>query len=246
MRKPRHPIERFPGFPPEPQTWNFPNIINGYVHHLTGGEFKVLWYILRHTYGWQKEIDAISLSQFERGIYSKRKNEWADRGTGLSRPTIVRALNSLQEKGFISKTTDKINTYQVVKNFNHPSKEIKPVASKKTLPTIFNDAIFNKQDGFDHRQTARKSVKFPEEWYTKVLASYQTLKGIALQGNEFQPVRQTIKTMFLSGRTPSEIADCMRFFQSSVEGDPSSIWAQWNINTVKMKLPEFLAGKLKG
>ena len=29
--------ERFPGFPPEKQTWNFPTILNGYIHTLSGG-----------------------------------------------------------------------------------------------------------------------------------------------------------------------------------------------------------------
>jgi len=88
-------MKKFKGFPPEGQYWQFPTIINGYIDQLTGAEFKVLWYILRHTYGFQKDYDSISLSQFEKGI----KN--ADAGTGLTKPTIIGALRTLKKKGFI-------------------------------------------------------------------------------------------------------------------------------------------------
>lgn len=94
-------MSEFPGFPPESQTWDFPTVLNGYVHILSGAEFKVLWYVLRHTYGWQKTHDAISLNQFQFGI--KRKNgTYLDKGTGLSRPKIIEALQSLKKKGFIT------------------------------------------------------------------------------------------------------------------------------------------------
>lgn len=91
---------KFEGFDPEIQSWNFPMAINGWVHKLSGSEFKVLWYILRHTYGWQKNSDFISYNQFKYGI--KRKDgKWADKGTGLSFPSIKKAIDGLIEKGFI-------------------------------------------------------------------------------------------------------------------------------------------------
>jgi len=91
---------KFPGFPEPQQTWNFPNCINGWVGRLTGAEFKVLWYILRHTYGWQKEEDSISIIQFCKGI-KKRDGGWLDKGTGLNKETVTLALRSLRTKGFI-------------------------------------------------------------------------------------------------------------------------------------------------
>ncbi len=61
---------KFPGFPPEPSTnfWSYPKALNGYWHTLSGSEQKVLDYILRHTWGFKKISDEISLTQLERGI----------------------------------------------------------------------------------------------------------------------------------------------------------------------------------
>lgn len=97
----------FPGFPPEPATnyWAYPRIVNGWWHKLTGSEQKVLDYILRHTWGYKKDKDAISFSQFGKGIYSKKEHKWIDRGTGLSRQAIDWAINGRKghSKGLIKK-----------------------------------------------------------------------------------------------------------------------------------------------
>lgn len=144
-KKQKEQPNRFPGFPPDQQTWNFPNIINGFVHQLRGGEFKVLWYILRHTYGWQKEKDRIALTQFEKGIFSKKRNGWLDRGTGLTRQTIITALKSLEATGFIKKTRSRINCYEVVKKLDHSNQESRHPDSQKTRPTISYGSIIKKQ-----------------------------------------------------------------------------------------------------
>lgn len=145
MKKLKEQPNRFPGFPPDQQTWNFPNIINGFVNQLTGAEFKVLWYILRHTYGWQKEKDRISLTQFENGIFSRKNNRWLDRGTGLTRQTIITALKSLEAMGFIKKTKSKINYYEVVKKLDLSNQENRHPNSQKTTPTISYGSIIKKQ-----------------------------------------------------------------------------------------------------
>jgi len=65
--------QKFPGFPSEPTTnfWSYPKALNGYWHILNGSEQKVLDYILRHTWGYNKTSDRISLSQFKYGITTK-------------------------------------------------------------------------------------------------------------------------------------------------------------------------------
>lgn len=97
------PQSIFPGFPEtlEKSYWQFPSIINNYVHSLTGGEFKVLWYILRHTFGWQKEQDKLSINQICNGI-ARRDGTILDKGTGLSRKWVITALSSLESKGFVT------------------------------------------------------------------------------------------------------------------------------------------------
>jgi len=99
---PKEPT-KFEGFPKEPQTnyWPYPREVDGWWHKLTGGEQKVLDYILRHTWGYKKTTDKISFSQFEKGIYSKRTRKWIDRGTGLRSQAISNSIKCLEEKGFI-------------------------------------------------------------------------------------------------------------------------------------------------
>jgi DNA-binding transcriptional ArsR family regulator len=64
---------------------------------LSGAEVKVLLYICRRTFGFKRESDNISLNQMLQGI-TKKDGSQLDLGTGLSKPTLLRALKSLQEK----------------------------------------------------------------------------------------------------------------------------------------------------
>lgn len=134
--------EKFSGFPPKPTIdfWCYPKALDKYWHCLNGSEQKVLDYILRHTWGFDKTHDEISLSQLMTGIKS------FDKGTGLSKPTVISAIQKLIIKGFIKKTEGKTaNNYEIVKDLNYPSKDSLPSAGKKDLQTIEKDTIDNKQ-----------------------------------------------------------------------------------------------------
>jgi phage replication O-like protein O len=61
---------------------------------LNEAELKVLLYIIRRTLGFKKHQDQISLSQIEKGTKH-------DRGVGLSKRTIIRALQSLEKRNCI-------------------------------------------------------------------------------------------------------------------------------------------------
>jgi len=142
-------MKKFPGFPPEPSMnfWSYPKDLNGYWHQLTGSEQKVLDYVLRHTWGFKKVADEISLTQLQKGI----KN--FDKGTGLARQTIITALKGLIRKGFISKKPgEKANYYELVKNLDYPSLKIRQVGSQKFKPTIDNYAIKKKQYAFSKKK----------------------------------------------------------------------------------------------
>nr|MDP9472985.1 replication protein [Chloroflexota bacterium] len=52
---------------------------------LSDAELRVLLYIVRRTFGFKREADAISLSQMVSGI-TTREGQVLDRGTGLSKP----------------------------------------------------------------------------------------------------------------------------------------------------------------
>ena|SRR5438876_11642964 len=67
---------------------------------LSGAELKVLLYIIRRTFGFKKTEDTISLSQMLNGITTKA-GEALDKGTGLSKKTLLVALNTLEAKHII-------------------------------------------------------------------------------------------------------------------------------------------------
>ncbi len=67
---------------------------------LSDAELRVLLYIVRRTFGFKRDRDAISLSQMVSGI-TTREGLVLDRGTGLSKATVARGLAGLREKGVI-------------------------------------------------------------------------------------------------------------------------------------------------
>jgi hypothetical protein len=79
----------------------FPDVLlDRVMPHLSGAEFKVLAYIVRRTFGFKKESDAISLDQICNGI-TRRDGSVLDEGTGLARKTAVAAIQGLEGKGVI-------------------------------------------------------------------------------------------------------------------------------------------------
>ena len=65
------------------------------MHRLSLAEIRCLLYILRHTYGFQKAEDAISLDQMVCGVPA------LNMGAGVYRRRLLATLNALQAKGFI-------------------------------------------------------------------------------------------------------------------------------------------------
>ncbi len=57
---------------------------------LLGSEFQMILFVIRKTYGYQKKTDIISLTQFEKG-------------TGLSRPTVVKTIKNLMTRKILVK-----------------------------------------------------------------------------------------------------------------------------------------------
>jgi hypothetical protein len=90
----------FEGYSPhncQEQFFTYPMILENYWWAMSGSEQKVLTFILRKTFGWQKQADSISLSQFTHG-------DGTGKGIGLSRAQVKRAITSLEKKKFIKVT----------------------------------------------------------------------------------------------------------------------------------------------
>ena len=70
------------------------------LSELSGAELKVLLYVIRRTFGFKKDSDLISLSQMVSGI-EKKDGTVLDKGTGLHKDSVIKAVKSLVSKGIL-------------------------------------------------------------------------------------------------------------------------------------------------
>jgi hypothetical protein len=131
----------------------YERLIDYAMHIPTGGGWKTMCYIARHTVGFNKVRDSISLSQICRGIKT-RDGRRLDYGTGLSRKAAVRAVAELEakklvivERGFRADTNGYAVNWSLIGNSRkETSGESKPtdsgdskpevVANRNTQPTV--------------------------------------------------------------------------------------------------------------
>jgi hypothetical protein len=73
------------------------------LSELSGAELKVVLYIIRRTFGFKRQTDTISINQMLFGI-TKKNGEVLDKGTGLSKPTLLKAIKELTDKKIILPT----------------------------------------------------------------------------------------------------------------------------------------------
>lgn len=107
----------------KPNFTQFPNVIlDELLSELSDAELKCICYIVRRTYGFQRETDKIALSQFETGLIS-HNGVRLDYGTGMSKRSIIRALKSLEDRSIIF-SDNKYNhkTYGINLNWNNGDK----------------------------------------------------------------------------------------------------------------------------
>lgn len=248
-----------------PNTTQTPNIIfNGLMKEMTDTELRVVLVVIRATYGW--------IADRETGM--RKEEDWISHyqlkeKTGRQSGALSNAIDSCIQKGWIEARDSKgnlLNTkgkrkgkniyYRIGKKImittSSESEKVRVTSSETANAETANAETEDyKRNSYTKetlnktglaKPTKRKDIEFSKEDYKKVVSAYENLKGIKPQGGEYLPIQQTIKTMFMSGRTPEQIISCMEWFADS----EAEIWEQWNIKTVKLKLPEFLSGKLKG
>lgn len=115
----------------------------------TIGEMKVLIYTLRHTWGYRDEYKKITLDEFQNGR-KRRNGSRIDKGTGLSKPTIIDGIKRAVAHGFLFEYVDNSDRARVekyyslteqglkdftsdVKSFNTGGKKILHRSEKETL-----------------------------------------------------------------------------------------------------------------
>ena len=86
---------------PAPSYTQVPDAILDWIGpSLSEGEYRVLLYIVRRTLGWRRYEDRISLDQIACGIVT-RDGRRLDKGAGMSRSAVKRALRGLREKNLV-------------------------------------------------------------------------------------------------------------------------------------------------
>lgn len=99
-RSDKERITTFSGFKGPNYTMVPDELFDQLMVDLSGAELKVLLYIIRRTFGFKRDSDNISLSQMLNGI-QRRDGRVLDRGVGLSKKTLLQALNRLEERHII-------------------------------------------------------------------------------------------------------------------------------------------------
>ena len=159
--------------------------------HLSGAELKVLLYIIRRTFGFKKDNDNISLSQICKGI-TMRSGEVLDKGTGLSKQSVVTALkgliekkaiiaiqNSSKEKGH-EPTTYSLNLIPLSNNLTSPT----PKNGQALLQKLDTQETVLQQTDIQHRNSNSKLTKNKSN-YNK---GYQNFKAVGelLKGKTYK------------------------------------------------------------
>lgn len=107
---------------------------------LLGSEYQVVFFVLRKTYGWKKKHDIISLTQFEKG-------------TGLSRPTIVKTLKNVLIKNLLVKASLPYNKYAFSFNKNYETWVVKAPLLVKSKGIYSKDALTEtSKDALTHKR----------------------------------------------------------------------------------------------
>src|SRR5258708_13748420 len=206
----------FPGFSAPNYTQVPDELFDDLLTDLSGAELKVLLYIIRRTFGFKKTEDNISLSQMLNGI-TKKEGEVLDKGTGLSKKTLLAALNTLEEKHIIlterrrsaergnepttyklnivgASSTDNPNTPHGVKTTPPLGVKIPPSPRSKNSPT--QDTVLQETD-LQYRNSKIKMQKTA----SKEKQGYQSFQAIGdllkqkteQQGREVQHLPESLE-----------------------------------------------------
>lgn len=85
----------------------------------------------------------------------------------------------------------------------------------------------------DFVPTKRQDKSFSQIDYNRVIKAYEKAKETKFTGKEYDPIMQSVKTLFLNGRTPEQIIAVIEFLSDQDE-------FSWTIHTIKNKIAEYL------
>lgn len=147
--------------PPSPQCENgFTRIANELCEalarlQLSGNQWRVLWVILRETFGWQRKLAQISVTKFQQR-------------TGLDRRHVARALTVLTARKIVAKNGNSfITTYGINKDYSQwkslPKLATNPTVAKNgnsTIAKIGNETIAKNGNTINKEETSKEMSGF--------------------------------------------------------------------------------------
>ena len=152
-----------------PNSTQIPNVILDYlIPKIPKAESMCLLYICRRTYGFHKEEDRISFTQFINGIKSKDGKQ-LDYGSGLSRPSVNEALKNLIKSNVISMRRDSKGNYYKINLEMDISKVVKKInqlrklteSGKESKPKVVKLLNLQKKGNKGNKEEGFSSKKKP-------------------------------------------------------------------------------------
>ena len=134
---------------------------------ISGEENQCVWFILRKTYGWHKEEDWISNSQFVEG-------------TGISRQNVNRVIKKLMQKGIVVKNDYK---YRLSYSIQKDPKKWKMSSKQTTKIVVRNDSDCSQKQPSDVVNLEAHKRNYTKETITKENPSdFEEALGVKIEG----------------------------------------------------------------
>ena len=153
----------------KPNYTQIPNLLLDNMANFTHAEFKVMMYICRRTFGFQKESDKIALSQMLNGI--KKEDKILDSGTGLSRQGLLNSLEKLESKGYISSIKKPNRTTKHVVNLVDQQEQVVnsvDQTSQLSRPEVVN-SVDSQKKGKERGKKDSEQVAYNQKDYLEVM-----------------------------------------------------------------------------
>lgn len=200
---------------------------------LKESELRVLLYIVRRTFGFGKNADAISLKQLTDGIVT-RDGRVLDYGTGMSRKAVISGVRGLAQKGIITiehrqseRGDSQVNIYrlrfrhgeEVVTKGNYPGDTATPPPVTTSNP---QDSVI--QDSEEQNNTNVVVPDPSEEQYI-----YKDLKAIGVHHNT--------AAKLIRDNEITQIRRALDYLMYRLEGgwQPQETPAAWIVAAIKEK-----------
>jgi len=234
---------QFSGFT-APQYTPIPDIVfDELAHILSGGEYKVLMYILRRTFGFKKNSDSISYTQMLTGIVAKDGRR-LDYGAGIkSRSTLSAAIKRLEALKIIIAIRNKSSRSGLESTIytpnmgqrvggNNPSPKIELAPSTKIEPALVQKSnqqytALQKTENTTTSPPPQKPTSQPPAYEQRIVVALLVAKGIARSAaekmakthNEAYTRRKIAFLEYLLVEAPERVKNPKGWLRKAIEDD---------------------------